>query len=183
MNDYKIATFTGVSGTGKTTIVKKLLEGDFRLIPSTTTRNPRESDLPSEYRYLSFEEFDRLGEEGEFLWTTEYAGQFYGTPYRVVQEAFKHDETSAMILVPEVVPLLRGYTDRVLSIYVRSPPEEVLRERLGARGDTVENIERRLADVRVWETQAEESDIPYQFITNDGTIDETVEQVRRILGS
>lgn len=42
----KIITFTGASGSGKSSIVRELLsQSDYKLVVSVTTRNPRESDL------------------------------------------------------------------------------------------------------------------------------------------
>ena len=71
----------------------------------------------------------------------------------------------------------------MLPFYIRSPPEQLLRARLEKRGETSETIERRMKESRNWGGQAERSDIPYVFITNNGTIDEMAEQVRKCLGT
>ena len=178
----KIVTFTGVSGSGKSTIVKELLqESDhFRLITSTTTRPPRSSDLPGEYEYWTPEQMEE--DASLFIWKTEYVGHQYGTRYRVLNDAFVSPPTSLMILVPEVLPvLLHHYGSYVLPLYVRAPPEDLLRVRLLRRGDNPESIEQRLQTIPNWERQATEWKIPYRMITNNGTIDEVVKQVKREL--
>ncbi len=120
---------------------------------------------------------------------TEYAGQKYGTRYRVVNDALERVEGnySILILVPDVVPILRRYTNPsqnnscYLPIFVKTPSEEILRERLRVRGDSEESIDRRLKDLYAWERTALASEIPYKVITNEGTIEEAVEQVKGLL--
>lgn len=193
MSVPQIFTFTGASGSGKSTLVKFLLqEKGYKLILSSTTRQPRASDLPGEYEYLDAAEFiDGAGLvhnekiSGDFLWTKEYAGNHYGTRKEVVDKALQSPYVSMMILVPEVLPYLLGYAgkEKVLPFYIRSPPESILQTRLEKRGETSETIERRIEESRNWDEQAERSDIPYVFITNNGTIDEIAEQVKKYLGA
>lgn len=175
----KIVTFTGASGTGKSTIVKELLKDpdNFRLITSTTTRPPRDSDLLGEYEYWTPQQ---MAEDASvFIWRAEYAGHSYGTRYRLINDALETPPTSVMILVPEVLPILLAYLPhKVLPLYVRAPPEDLLRVRLLRRGDDPESIERRLQTISDWERQATEGKIPYRMITNNGTIDEAVKQVK-----
>ncbi len=179
----KIVTFTGASGTGKSTIVKELLKDSraFRLVTSTTTRPSRGSDLPGEYEHWTPQQ---MAEDASlFIWKTEYAGNCYGTRYRVLNDACELPQTSLMILVPEVMPVLFHYYGKhVLPFYVRAPDEDLLRLRLLRRGDDPESIERRLQTISDWERQATEGKIPYRMITNNGTIDETVQQVKLELG-
>lgn len=179
----KIVTFTGVSGSGKSTIVKELLKDfeRFRLVTSTTTRSPRDSDLPGEYEYWTPQQMEKGA--SLFIWKTEYAGNCYGTRYRMLNDACELPQTSLMILVPEVLPVLLAYLpQQVLPFYVRAPDTDLLRLRLLRRGDDPESIERRLQTISDWERQATEGKIPYRMITNNGTIDEAVKQVKRELG-
>lgn len=51
-----ILTLTGASGAGKTTIARILLKElplDVMMVPSYTTRKPRESDIEGECKYVS----------------------------------------------------------------------------------------------------------------------------------
>lgn len=182
----KILTFTGASGAGKTTIVKELLKGpeQFYLVTSTTTRSPRPSDLPGEYNYISNEEFELKRKNGSFLWEFPFPGKIrHGTLYESINEVFVSQIPFIMILVPATVPKLIDYVGKnaVLSFYIRSAPEEILRSRMQQRGDSPDGIENRLQECRNWDEQAEKSGIPYIFITNNGTVEETVEKVKGYL--
>lgn len=176
----QIITFTGVSGAGKSTIAESV---GFPFVPSTTTREPRTSDLPEEYEYLERADFDHEKAWDAFLWVNEYDGNCYGTKSEMVDNALAGPGTYTMILVPRVLPLLLDYagTDKVLSLYILSPPEEMLRSRMERRGNTPDSIERRLNETRAWDEQAGKSTIPYTFITNNGTIEEAVAQVKKYL--
>jgi len=189
MNDnVKIVTFTGASGSGKSSIAKELLKCSgsdlsYKLVVSVTTRNARDSDLLGEYECISLDSFAARDGRGAFLWKADYAGNRYGTMRQSIDDALVGSSKSLMILVPETVPLLRGYTgnDKVLSFFVQSPATVILKQRMEVRGDSAENIARRLAKDDEWEKVARSSDIPYVYIRNDGKLEETVEQVRNYL--
>ena len=176
----KILTFTGASGTGKSTLAKAL---GFPLVLSTTTRASRPSDHPGEYEYVTKDYFYEMKRCKGFIWSIPFGGSEYGTKHQPVNCALMSQNYSLMILVPEVVPklLLHAGTDVVLPFYIRSQPEEVLRSRLEKRGDAPESIERRLQESKTWDEEVERSTIPYLFITNNGTIEEAVERVREYL--
>lgn len=81
----KLVVFSGPSGVGKSTLVRKLLArvGDrLRLSVSATTRPPRPGEVDGrEYHFLPHEEFRRRLDAGEFLEAVEVfgRGQWYGT--------------------------------------------------------------------------------------------------------
>ena len=174
-----ICTFTGVSGAGKSTIVKKLLETipGTGLVTSLTTRFSRASDLPNEYRYnVSKEWFEESRDQ--FLWMLSVHGNLYGTLRGSVSELFdlSANITGAhfMILTSEGVSLLRyhlsllipNYEHRLIHFYILSPSEEELRRRLRARGDDYVAIQKRIEDCKGWGLSALNSQIPYIFISN-----------------
>ena len=179
----EIVSLTGASGAGKSTIAKAL---GFPFVLSTTTRLPKVSDLPGEYEYLEID--DMVWEEkgwNTYLWIEEHAGNYYGTKREVVDLALQAPGISMMILIPKVLPKLLDYAgkEKVLPFYIRSPSEEILRSRMEQRGEKNDSIERRLQESKEWDQQAEKSEIPYIFVTNNGTIEEAVEQVRKYLKS
>lgn len=184
-----IITITGPSGVGKTSIAKKLLElvPKMRLVVSLTTREPRASDLPGEYRCnVPRGEFFR--DDGEipqekFLWVRPAHGNVYGTLRESVDAALSLAIPSLMLLLPETVALLRDYTagKSVLSFYVKSPDEKELERRLLLRGEDAAIIQRRIADCRRWDEEAKNSGIPYVFVSNEEPMTGIEKAARNIL--
>lgn len=175
-----IITLTGASGVGKTTITDELLKKipDVQFIGTLSTRERRETDRPEDSYSISQEEFEKKKHNGEFLCTVEVHGHQKGTPKSVIDEALARLSPSLIILVPEIVRLLLEYAPKkILSFYILSPSEEILRARLQKRGDSLQNIEQRLNDCKQWDAQAKASDLPYVFITNEGFVEDTVSQI------
>ncbi|MDP3639836.1 MAG: hypothetical protein Q8R53_01385 [Nanoarchaeota archaeon] len=178
-----LLTLTGESGTGKSTIARHLLASpDFSMVTSTTTRKPRASDLPNEYAYVSPEQFFEIEKAWGFIWTAPYAGNYYGTKYSAIDTALCFSGYQMMILVPQVLPILFSYTKNVEPFFIRTPPREVLEQRLRQRGDSPEDIARRLQNAGQWEAEAAASGVPYCFIANEGPIEQAVGQILSSLG-
>ena len=186
----KLITFTGASGAGKTTIVKELLDQrqGFELLESLTTREKRPSDLPNEYRYITEAQFEKYNKKGEFIWTFEIYDQKVGTLTSSIRQALhsNYGIIYLMILTQEGIRMLRKiisyeYLAGILSFYVFSPAEQVLRRRLMKRGDNDASINRRISDCKIWDKEASNSGIPYTFIDNSGTLSDTMRQINQYL--
>lgn len=175
-----ILTLTGASGSGKTTIARSLLDDlplDVMMVPSYTTRKPRETDIEGEYKHIGELRFRFFKKINSFLWTVYPHGNSYGTTKRWVMKALRDDDTAYfMILTPDAVVKLTsfaegfGCADRVFPFYVLSPAQEILRKRLESRGDSEGDIERRLADCVKWDSEAKSSGVAYEFVENNDTI-------------
>ena len=141
------------SGTGKTTLIRNVLDGgshavgnlDFSV--SHTTRAPRGREVDGEdYHFVELGVFRRMIDEGAFLEWAEVHGNFYGTSRA---EVFPRLEQGIDVLMDIDV---QG-AERVLvkhpeahSVFVLPPSYAVLRERLHRRGlDDEAEITRRLA--------------------------------------
>ena len=80
---------SGPAGSGKGTVVKKILEKhpEVKLSISMTTRNPRPIETPDvEYYFVTKEYFKECIENDKMLEYAEYNGNFYGTPRTRVEE-------------------------------------------------------------------------------------------------
>ena len=181
-----ILTLTGASGAGKTTLAKEFLKLPVyaQMVPSYSTRKPRDADIPGEYKYVNKFRFWFLKTTGAFLWTVYPHGNSYGTTKRWVIKALKDDNTVyIMILFSDAIKILNSFAEktgcpgRVFYFYILSPSQEILRERLRSRGDKEDEIEKRIADCVKWDPEAKTSDIPYEFVKNDGMIESITEEV------
>lgn len=139
-----IVSIVGESGVGKTTLMKTLIDSDetFRMLPSPTTRQPRISDLPNEYSYLTAEEFEELKAADRFLWVTDKAGNagdLYAKDKEDVRAAIADpDHVYLNALIPDYARLLAEKYGRVAvrTIFLESPGQEELRQRMLNRGDS-----------------------------------------------
>lgn len=180
MGSIKIITFSGPSAVGKSAIVGELLRrnSSWRLVVNITTRGPKDSDIPGEYRHVSEDEFVKLEQEGKFLETDQAHGNRYGTLLASLDEALSSGPMSLQILTPDGVPRVMDHAKgKVLSFFVFVRSVDVLRKRLKARGESEKSIEQRLSDCARWHEEAKASGLPYVFIDNSGTVEETVQKV------
>ena len=89
MKRSKFIVIAAPSGSGKTTIVNKLLNEKnlgLSFSISATSREPRKNEKDGEnYFFISKEEFLRRVNNDEFVeWEEVYKGVFYGTLFSVV---------------------------------------------------------------------------------------------------
>ena len=176
-----LIVFSGPSGCGKGTIVKKLLEEneDIRVSVSATTRVPRPGETEGvSYFFKTREEFDRLVASGGMLEYATYVGNSYGTPRETV-EAWR-EEGYHVILEIEVQGALQvkaNCPDAVL-VFVLPPSFEELERRLIGRGTEAEDVvEKRLAMAR----EEVKSASKYDYIVINDVLEEAVEDMNTIL--
>ena len=143
---------SGPSGTGKGTLVKKLMDHDpsFRFSCSVTTRKPRVGEIDGvHYHFVSVEEYDRLVRENAFLEHATVHGNHYGTLRKPVEEMMLKGENVLLDIDPQgAISVMENAADYV-SVFILPPSFEDLRVRLHTRNtdDPVE-IERRLNNAR-----------------------------------
>ncbi|MCD7973582.1 MAG: guanylate kinase [Candidatus Azobacteroides sp.] len=146
----KIIIFSAPSGSGKTTIIKSLLEKDLNLVfsVSATSRLPRgKEEHGKDYFFLTPEEFKSRIQNGDFLEYEEvYQDKFYGTLKEHVENILNHGKN--VIFDVDVVGGLnikKYYQERALAIFVQPPGIKALEERLKGRGtDSEEVIQARI---------------------------------------
>ena len=150
--DNKVLIFSAPSGSGKSTIVNHILgiyPDSMEFSVSATSRPPRgEEQNGREYYFMTADEFRKLIEEDKFVEYEEvYEGRFYGT----LKSECERIWGAGHVIIFDVdvkggVSLKKYFGDAALSIFIKAPSVEVLRERLIKRGtDSLEEIEQRVA--------------------------------------
>ena len=177
----KLIIFSAPSGSGKTTIVHRLMglvEG-LEFSVSATSRSPRGVEQNGkDYYFLSGEEFDRKIAEDAFVeWEEVYAGIKYGTLRSELERIWAKGHTILFdVDVKGGVRLKDIFGTQALSIFIMPPSIEELRNRLVGRAtDSPEKIEQRVAKAGEELTYAERFDL---VVVNDN-LEEAVEGVRK----
>ena len=166
----KLIIFSAPSGSGKTTIVRRLMEemSGLEFSVSATSRAPRGAEQHGkDYYFLSAEEFDKLIAENSFVeWEEVYAGTKYGTLKSELERIWAKGNTILFdVDVKGGVRLKNIFGADALSIFIMPPSVEVLRERLIGRGtDSAETIEKRVAKAAFEISKADEFD---NIVIND----------------
>lgn len=177
----KLIIFSAPSGSGKTTIVRRLMElvEGLEFSVSATSRAPRGAEQDGkDYYFLSAEEFDRrISEECFVEWEEVYAGTKYGTLKSELERIWAKGGTILFdVDVKGGVRLKELFGEKALSIFVMPPSIEELRRRLEGRAtDSPEKIAQRIAKADEEIGYAPKFDLT---VVNDD-LEDAVMQVRR----
>ena len=183
MQQGKLIIFSAPSGSGKTTIVKRLLSTfpQFEFSISATSRQPRGEERDGvDYFFLTQEEFKQKVAEQAFVeWEEVYNGTCYGTLRSEMERIWA--KGNVIIFDVDVlggINLKRIFGQNACSIFIKAPSVEALRERLIGRGtDSMETIEKRVAKAEFELSKADEFDFT---VVND-SLDEAVARTENII--
>jgi guanylate kinase len=184
----KLIIITAPSGSGKTSIVRYLLEQEPSLgfSVSATTRPMRSGEVDGkDYYFLTPERFKERQEAGDFLeWEEVYPGLFYGTLELEVRRRLNAGQHVIFdIDVKGAVNLKKHFPDSSLALFIRPPSAEVLADRLRSRGtEDEEMLEKRIGKAQ--EELAFESEFD-RTVVNDVLVtaqEEALQLVRSFIG-
>ena len=150
------------SGTGKSSLVKALLELDSRLQVSVshTTRKPRGQEQHGrEYWFVTKEEFQSMIERGDFFEHAEVHGNHYGTSRQAIEERIKGGEDVVLEIDWQGALQMKQTFPYAVLVFILPPSWEELRSRLERRNeDSAETIELRLKNAAQEMAHAREFD-------------------------
>lgn len=183
MSKGKLVVYTGFSGVGKGTVLKRIRELDdsVKLSVSCTTREPREGETDGvEYFFVTKDEFRRLIDEDGFLEYATYCDNYYGTPRKAVEDMLeKGFNVFLEIEVQGGMQVLSKMPDCV-SIFVVPPSIEELERRLRGRGtEDEETILKRLAAVKT----EQEYILNYEHTVLNDDVDRAAKEIISIIHS
>lgn len=158
MSDFKgkLFVFSAPSGSGKTTIVRHLLQQEkfnLEFSISATSREPRGFEKNGvDYYFISLKEFKNHIKADDFLeWEEVYRDNFYGTLKSEVERIWA--QKKHVIFDIDVVGGLRikkKYPNETLSVFVKPPSVDELKIRLKKRKtESEEKINMRIAKASV----------------------------------
>ena len=124
---------SGPSGTGKDTVVAKLLGShpEIEKTVSATTRTPREGERDGvDYHFIHADRFRNMIAEDAFLEYAEYVGNFYGTPMRLVDEAMEQGKDVLLDIEIQGAMQVCAKRPETVRIFIAPPSWKELERRL-----------------------------------------------------
>lgn len=168
------------SGTGKTTICRKVLKAcpnlDFSV--SYTTRKPRPGEKEGrDYHFISEEEFKARIAKGEFLeWVVNY-DNYYGTSGVELEEKLKGGKDVMLDVEFRGARAIKEKYQEGVFVYILPPNLTELRNRLGKRGfEDPEVIEKRFSQA----LDEIASIFWYDYVIFNDKVEEAVETLKAI---
>ena len=147
-----IFVISAASGTGKTTLIARLLQhhSDIRVSVSHTTRAPRRGEENGKhYHFVSVPEFERMIEEGQFVEYAKVYGNYYGTSTQSLESLTRQGVDVILEIDTQGAEQIRRLLPQAYSIFIAPPSLVTLEQRLRQRAaDAPQVIAVRLAEAR-----------------------------------
>ena len=181
MTEPLLIIIAAPSGGGKSTVLKRVFDEvpDLLFSISHTTRGPRPGEESGrEYFFVDPPAFRDLIGKGAFLEWAEVHGRLYGTARAELDRARAAGKDLVLdIDVQGAAQIVKAHPGS-LSIFLKPPSEEVLRERLRGRGsESEESVTVRLYNATGEIQRASE----FRYVVVNDRLDATVETVKRLI--
>lgn len=140
---------SGPSGTGKSTLLKRLLAefpNKFGFSVSNTTRQPRAGEKDGvDYHFLTVDAFKKEIDEKKFIEWAQFSGNYYGTTIKSVDDVTKQGRICILDIDMQGVKSVKEAKIDARFLFLSPPSIDTLRERLEGRGtETKESLEKRI---------------------------------------
>ncbi|MGB5646738.1 guanylate kinase [Muriicola sp.] len=185
----KLIIFSAPSGSGKTTIVRYLLEQpelNLAFSVSATSRSRRGKEKHGEhYYFMSLSEFKKHIKNDDFLeWEEVYRDNFYGTLKSEVERLWEEGKNVIFdIDVAGGLRIKKKFPEETLAVFVKPPSVDELKIRLKKRStESDEKINMRIAKASVELATAPQFDLVIKNYDLDKALKEAHTMVADYLG-
>ena len=187
----EVCLLVGISGAGKDTIKRRLLDtGRYFNFISYTTRAPRSNNGVAEidgedYFFITHDSAEQMLHSGEFIEAKEYAGNIYGTGLQTLAEAKELQQTAINDVEVQGVSEYKTLLPQTVAVFILPPSFSEWQKRVRTRYQSEDEFhevwpKRREAAIRELEFALS---VPYyHFVINDD-IDLAVTAVDKIVNN
>ncbi|XP_035804058.1 guanylate kinase 1b isoform X3 [Amphiprion ocellaris] len=185
MSGPRPVVLSGPSGAGKSTLMKRLMkdhEGVFGFSVSHTTRNPRPGEEDGkDYHFTTREVMQEGIDNGEFIETAEFSGNFYGTSKAAIEDVRAKNLICILDVDIQGVRRIKETDLNPIYISIQPPSMEILEKRLRDRQtETEESLQKRLEVARIDMELSKEPGVFDVVIINDD-LERAYEELKEIL--
>ena len=169
------------SGTGKTTVVERLVQifPDLGLSRSYTSRAMRAGEKDGvDYNFITRERFDGMIADDAFLEWADVFGNLYGTGKAETERELTAGRDLVLVIDVQGARQVRSHGANAIGIFVLPPSFEALERRLRGRSkDSEEAIRKRLTTARREIRAVAE----YEYVIVNDELDACVDRLRAIV--
>lgn len=169
------------SGTGKTTVVERLVQTvpDLRLSRSYTSRPLRPGEADGvDYNFITRARFEEMVAAGEFLEWADVFGNLYGTCGTDAEREMASGRDLVLVIDVQGARQVRRRCPDTVGVFVMPPDFETLERRLRGRSkDPEDAIQRRLRTARAEVAAFTE----YDYVIVNDELETCVDRLRAIV--
>ena len=169
------------SGTGKTTVVERLVKvtDRLRMSRSYTSRAPRGDEQDGvDYNFVSRATFEEMIAGREFLEWADVFGNLYGTSAKDTTRCLETGDDVVLVIDVQGARKVRAAGLPHVAVFVLPPSYGVLEQRLRGRSKDSEQAIRRRLDVAREEVSAFEE---YDYVVVNDDFDRCVDRLKSIV--
>jgi guanylate kinase len=171
------------SGTGKTTLVERLVQvlPNLRMSRSYTSRQARAGERDGvDYNFISRDQFENLIAGDAFLEWADLFGNLYGTVLADVQAMLEEGQDVVLVIDVNGARQVKKRGVDHTAIFVMPPSFQALEQRLRGRSkDTEEQMQRRLSTARAEASSYDD----YDYVVVNDDLEPTVVRLQEIIAA
>jgi guanylate kinase len=169
------------SGTGKTTVVERLVQitPDLALSRSYTSRSVRAGETDGiDYNFITRTRFEEMVAADAFLEWADVFGNLYGTCGEDAERELAAGRDLVLVIDVQGARQVRARCPGTIGVFVLPPSYEVLERRLRGRSkDSEDAIQRRLRTAR----EEVAAFVEYDYVVVNDELDACVDRLRSVL--
>ncbi|MBA3270590.1 MAG: guanylate kinase [Acidobacteria bacterium] len=171
------------SGTGKTTLVERLVQmlPNLRMSRSYTSRQARAGERDGvDYNFISRDAFEQRIHDSDFLEWADVFGNYYGTAASDVERMVVSGQDVVLVIDVQGARQVKARAMDHTAIFVMPPSFQALEQRLRGRSkDSEDQMQRRLDTAR----SEASSYVDYDYVVVNDQLEPTVVRLQEIIAA
>ena len=182
-----LVVISGLSGVGKSTVVRRLFKIDpgLEMSISSTTRTPRPGEEHGRhYFFVTQEEFDQRVKQNQFLEWAKVHGCYYGTPRKFIEQELTQGKVVILEVDVQGATSIKRFVEEgklkasAVFVFLIPPSVDILAFRLKKRKTEDEELVNYRLRAAIAELQVMEK---YDYIVVNDKVESAAEKIKAII--